>query len=458
MELRATTNQRMEQRLLPQMLQSIEILQLATADLLQLVSQQMETNEALELAPVAETAELSAQILDATSRAAEEWEVPAVRQTNDEVDGRRALLESQPAPVDELTSVVRLQASLRGLPQELCDAVGAIADHLDERGLLPMSLADVAASAALPLATAQRALDELRTMEPRGLGASTGVEAMLLQAKGDPDYVAIERLLTQHLEQLAANKWPDVARSMSLSLDELSELVERMRQLNPAPGGELRSSAEPTVTADVAAWLVDGELHVALAEDGVPQIAVSELYAQMAADKTVAKDVRERLRSQVREARELVDAIAQRQATLLRVTRAVFERQRDFLERGRAALRPLRMTELAGQLGLHPSTVSRAIAGKHVATAVGTLPLRDFCAGGSSDGSDAAGHARGAVAERIAALVESEDRARPLSDDSIVEQLAANGVEIARRTVAKLREELGIPSSYRRKKHGAKKS
>lgn len=457
MELRAINSQRMEQRLLPQMLQSIEILQLATTDLLQLVAQQMETNEALELAPSTDGAEVDAQIRAASTRAADEWDAPGVRPTSEECDGKRALMENQPAQSDELAESVRLQASLRGLSAEVCEAIAALTECLDDRGLLPIPIEEVAASAALPVELVQLALTELRTMEPRGLGATTGVEAMLLQAEGDPDYATIERLLTRHLEQLADNKWPEVARALRMSVEELADFVERIKLLTPAPGADLRATAEPTLVADVAAWLVDGEVQVALAEDGLPQIAVSELYAQMAADKSVDKDVRDRLRKSVQQARELVDAIAQRQATLLRVTRAVFERQREFLEQGRVALRPLRMSDLADQLGLHASTVSRAIAGKHVATPVGTLPLREFCSNGS-DGVDAVGHARGAVAERVIALVCGEDPGKPLSDDTIVEELRRRGIDIARRTVAKLRDELGIPSSYRRRKHGTKKA
>ncbi len=457
MELRAITTQRMEQRLLPQMLQSIEVLQLATTDLLQLVAQQMESNEALELEVPTNGAEVEAQILEATAKAALEWDAPGVRQTAEDLDGKRALIENQPAESDELAASVRLQASMRGLSSEMCEAVAALADCLDERGLLPITVEDVAASAVLPLEVVQRALTELQTMEPRGLGAATGVEAMLLQAVGDPDYLTIERLLTQHLQQLADNKWPDVARALRISVEDLAAFVERIKELSPAPGADLRAEVEPALVVDVAVWLVDGELQVALAEDGVPKVAVSELYAQMAADTSVDKDVRDRLRKSVQQARDLVDAIAQRQVTLLRVTRAVFLRQREFLERGRVALRPLKMLDLADELGLHPSTVSRAIAGKHVATPVGTLPLRDFCSTGS-DGVDAVGHARGAVAERVIAMVCGEDPEKPLADDAIVLALGRQGIDIARRTVAKLRDELGIPSSYRRRKHGTERS
>ena len=454
MQLQAKTSQRLEQRLLPQMLQSIEILQLATTDLLQLVAQQMETNEVLELAPAAETAALSAEIVDSTMRTAAEWDAAGVRASSDEVDGRRALLENHPAPADELLSSVRLQASLRGLPGEMTEAIGTLCEHLDERGLLAYPLDVVAESACLQLSLLQRALVELQSMEPKGLGASTGIEAMLLQAKGDPDYAVIEQLLTRHLEALAANKWPEVARAVRLEVAELAALIERMRELSPAPADSLRSEAEPSIAADVAVWLFDGAIQVALAEDGVPQLAVNELYASMASDRSVDVAVREHLRSRVRAAKELMEAIAHRQSTLLRVVQVVFEHQRDFLVRGRVALRPLRMMDIAAELAMHPSTISRAIAGKYVATTMGTMLLRDFCSSGSADGIAAAGHARGAVAERLQGLLEAEDKSKPWSDDALVEKLAEEGIQGARRTVAKLRDELDIPSSYRRRQHG----
>lgn len=440
------------------MLQSIEILQLATVDLLQLVAQQMETNEALELVAASDPNEVDRAVDDARRRAEDEWESSGVRQLGDEVDGRRALLENQPAPVDGLLDEVRLQVALRDLEPSVVEAVGMLAERLDERGLLPESVEAVAAATGIDLEVARSALHELQRLEPRGLGAPDGVHAMLLQAEGDPDYARIEQLLTQHLEALAANKWPEVARALQLEVGELADLVERMRSLTPCPGEGLRSRADAPIAADVAVWVEEGALQVALAEDGVPQLAINELYASMAKDRAVDPAVREHLKGRVRAARELVDAIAHRQSTLLRVTREIFERQRDFLDRGRAALRPLRMADVAGALGVHASTVSRAIAGKYVATARGTLPLRDFCVGGTGDGKGESGHARSAVAQRLQELVETEDRSDPWSDDAIVRKLAEQGIEVARRTVAKLRDELGIASSYRRRQHGGKRT
>ncbi len=456
MHLEARTTQRLEQRLMPQMLQSIEVLQLATADLLQLVALQLETNEVLELEPMQDSAEVAAEVAEAAAAVADEWDAPGVRANVDEIDGRRALLENQPAHADALLATVNEQAAFRELPRALANAVMLLAERLDERGLLLLRLETVAAETGVAIEVLRLALGELQAMEPRGLGAGSGVEAMLLQAVGDPDFVLIERLLTQHLEALARNKWPDVARALQVDLDELRALIDRIHHLSPAPAAGLRAAAEPSITPDVAAWLVDGQVEVALVDDQMPQLAVSEAYQQLLQDRATDRALREHLRTRVRAANDLIFAIAHRQSTLRNVARVVMQHQRDFLVRGRIALRPLRMADIAQELGLHPSTISRAIAGKYVTTTVGTLALREFCDGGSADGNDEAGHARSAIGQHIADLVQAEDRSKPLSDDALVGRLAARGIQVARRTVTKLRQAMGIASSYRRKQHGGR--
>jgi RNA polymerase sigma-54 factor len=458
MQLEARTTQRLEQRLLPQMLQSIEVLQLATADLAQLVARQLETNEVLEEQPPEDPAAISEQAVDAAAEAASAWEGPGVRPTSDDVDGRRGMLENQPARVDPVLATVRQQIAFRELPRALAHAVLDLAERLDERGLLATPLSDVAAETSVPIELLRLALGELQTMDPRGLGAGSAVEAMLLQAVGDPDFALIEQLLTQHVQALAKNHLPDVARALDLDLDELLLLIERMRALTPAPAAGLRETVEPAIVPDVVAWLADGQVQVALADDGVPQLSVNEHYECLLRDASTDRALREHLRSRVRAANDLIFAIAHRQSTLLRVARVVVGRQRDFLVHGRVALRPLRIADVAGELGMHASTVSRAVAGKYVETALGTFPLREFCASGSADGTGGAGHARTAIAQQVADLVQSEDRSKPWSDDALVAQLARRGIAVARRTVTKLRQELGIPSSYRRRLHGRDKA
>lgn len=454
MQLEARTTQRQEQRLLPQMLQSIEVLQLATADLLTLVVQQLETNEVLELEAPSEPPELRAAVERQQQQAQDEWDAAGVRPTGDEVDGRRALLENQPDRVDAVLAAVREQIAFRDLPRALADAVLLLAERLDERGWLLLPLTTVAADTGVAIEVLRLALGELQAMEPRGLGAATGVEAMLLQAVGDPDFALIERLLTQHLDELARNKLPDVARTLQVELDDLHALLQRVAQLSPTPAAELRATAERSIAADVHVWLADGVVEVALADDALPHLSINSLYEQWSRDRTTDKGLKEHLRERVRAANDLIFAIAHRQSTLRRVAEVVMRHQRDFLVAGRRALRPLRMAEIARELDLHPSTISRAIAGKYVATPFGTLPLRDFCEGGSADGKDEVGHARSAVAQHVAELVQAEDKSKPLSDDALVEQLAARGIQVARRTVTKLRQAIGIASSYRRRQHG----
>jgi RNA polymerase sigma-54 factor len=172
----------------------------------------------------------------------------------------------------------------------------------------------------------------------------------------------------------------------------------------------------------------------------------------MAGDGTTPREVRDYLRRKLRSARELIEAVSNRQHTMLRVVQAVMREQAAFLAKGRIAIRPLRMSEIADRLQMHTSTVSRAIAGKHVQTDRGVFRLRDFFDGGRIDAEPAAGQGRMAVAQQIADIVAAEDKQTPLSDDDLVAALAGRGVQAARRTVTKYRKELGIPSSYLRRR------
>jgi RNA polymerase sigma-54 factor len=201
-------------------------------------------------------------------------------------------------------------------------------------------------------------------------------------------------------------------------------------------------------------WLHDGAVQVALDDASLPDLQVNAEYAALAGDRTSSREVRDYLKKKLRSARELIDAVHQRQATLLRVVDAVMKEQQSFLQKGRAAIRPLRMSEIAGRVGLHTSTISRAIAGKHVQTDRGVFRLRDFFDGGRADGAADAGQGRMAIDVQIAELVANEDKTAPLSDDDLVAALAKRGVHCARRTITKYRKQLEIPSSYLRRRFG----
>jgi RNA polymerase sigma-54 factor len=458
MSLEVRLGQRQEQRLalLPQMLQSIEVLQLATADLLQKVAAELQQNETLEAAvrPAAEPPPV------APPRAAESFDdgVTPWRRGGggDDEDGKSAFLANVPARPPSLPEHVRDQLAFRAAPPLLVEAVQLLVEHLDERGLLPFELVELAERLDVPLELLTEARALLATLEPRGLGAPDPVAAMLAQAQGDPDLPRMERLLREHLDELARNKLPDVARALAIPLDELRELLDRMRDLNPRPAAAFHDAAEPPLRADAYAWLHDGAVCVAVDDASLPDLQVSAEYAALARDRGTAPEVRAYLKPKLRSARDFIDAVAHRQATLLRVVDAVLRAQVAFLQKGATAIKPLRMADVAGQLGMHASTISRAIAGKSVQTDRGVFRLRDFFDGGraEADGPDGEGQGRLAIAQRIAELVAAEDKARPLSDDELVERLAAAGIRCARRTVTKHRRQLGLPSSYLRRRYG----
>ncbi|MCA8977418.1 MAG: RNA polymerase factor sigma-54 [Planctomycetes bacterium] len=456
MSLDIRLGQRQEQRLalLPQMLQSIEVLQLATSDLLQFLELEAERNETLEL----RAAPLGEQEVEPGAARERDDDGESWRPRFDADDGSmQGFLESIAAHADSLVDFVRQQLAFREVGGELGEAVIRLSENLDERGLLPFDLEELAGEFDLPLELLQEAHAELQSLEPRGIGAADAIEAMLLQAEGDPDLGLIERLLRDHLDALGRNRLPEVARDLDLSLDELQDVLERIRRLNPRPASEFSDEAAAPIRPDAFAVYRDGRVHVALDESALPSLGIDAEYAAMAIDRDAEKQVRDYLRPKLRLARDLISALEQRQETLLRVVRAVMQQQVQFLQRGRSAIVPLRMSEIADELELATSTISRAIAGKHVATEYGLFRLRDFFDGGRLKATTVAGQGRMGVAQQIADLVAAEDKQAPLSDDDLVTALQQRGVHVARRTIAKYRKELGLPSSYRRRQFGEKR-
>ena len=359
-----------------------------------------------------------------------------------------------PARPETLLEVVREQLAFRGVPSLLADAVVQLAMQLDDRGLLPFRLEQLAAELEVPPDLLAQALEVLQSLEPRGIGARDPIEAMLLQLHGDPDLPVIERLLRDHLAELGRNKLPDVARAEHLTLEDLHSLLDRIKTLNPRPAAGFQLADVGPLRPDAFVWLNDGTVQVAVDDASLPDLQVNAEYAALCADRGTAREVRDYLRPKLRSAKDLIDAVQQRQATLLRVVQAVMAEQRPFLAKGRSAIRPLRMSDIADQLGVHTSTVSRAIAGKFVQTDRGVFKLRDFFDGSRLDATPAEGHGRMAVDQQIADLVAAEDKQAPLSDDDLVAELGRRGVQVARRTVAKYRQQLGIPSSYLRRSYG----
>lgn len=452
MSLDLKLGQRQEQRLalLPQMLQSIEVLQLATTDLVQFVEAELQQNETLELQR-AEAALPDAPQESSADREDSGWD--EWRRASDGGDDKKlGFLANVPARAGSLLDFVREQLAFRSTAPLISEVVLLLVERLDERGLLPASDEELAVEVDLEMPLIGEARSVLQSLEPKGIGAQDTIEAMLLQAASDPDLLLIERLLRDHLEELSRNKLPIVARALQLSLDELQVLMERVGTLNPRPAAGFDGDENPPVQPDAFVWLQDGEVKVALDDEALPDLQVNADYAALAGDRRTEREVRDYLRPKLRSARDLIEAVNQRKATLSRVLTSVMRRQIAFLEKGCTAIRPLRMSEIADELEVHTSTVSRTVAGKFVQTDRGVFALRDFFDGGRIDAAPAEGQGRMAVGQQIADLVAAEDKASPMSDDDLVSALARQGVQVARRTVAKYRRDLAIPSSYLRRR------
>ncbi len=449
-----STSMRHELTLQPRMLQSIEALQLPMAELELWVRQAAEENTALRLDEPEPGAEGGLQ--PGRSRAARA----------EATERHDQMLRNQPERAKGLVDRVEEQLALLEVDEEVLAWVRFLVGQLDGAGFLSAEREELLARAREEgLAGGPEELENacavLCTLEPAGIGARNAIEALVLQLDpADPDYALLRTLLEDFLEDVARNRLPRVARAMELELGELEQLIERLRGFNPRPAAELCDDAAPAITPDLCVEHAPaegapigpgnlGSFQVRVENAGFPAVSLDEDAVALARDRAQPSDLREYLRERIDRARWIVEAVQQRRLTLQRVGASVFRHQRPFLEEGPGHLRPLRMTDVAEQLDLHVSTVSRAVAGKHVQTPWGIFPLRHFFQ--SSAGADD-GAARSDVCAVVASVFAAEDPARPLSDDDVVRQMAQRGYKLARRTVTKYRQELGIPSSYRRRR------
>lgn len=473
MGYRLATSQRQEQLLLPQMLVAIEMLEMPVQDLDRWLVRAAEENEALSVeSPGPGERDGAAQdaagsregaATDGAGRAAERFgdDFGSATQRRsgaaaaEASDRHRQMLENQPDREPSLSELVELELSFVDDAPELVAWVRFLAASLDERGFLSLGdemLLELGRESGLSCdrGLLGAAIARLQSFEPRGLGARNAIEALILQLDpGDPDYALLCRLLEEFLDDVAKNRLPAVARAMELELGDLEELLERLRGLDPCPAAGLVQSTAPVIIPDITC-LRDGDgFEIEVTHSALPSCRLDPQVSELARDRALEKSVRTYLKDKLARARWIVRGLEQRHTTLGRVAQVVFEHQRGFLEQGPGHLVPLSMVAAAEQLELATSTVSRSVAGKFVQTPWGIFPLRHFfqAKGGSSDSV-----APDELGEAVRALFDSEDPAAPWSDDDAARELERRGFKIARRTLAKYRKELGIPSSYRRRR------
>ena len=467
---------RMEQRLTPQLIQSMDILQLNMMALENRVAEELERNIALEVEEPERTAPAEGArddrhaVTDADSfnrldRFAREYDLDVVDAAyvprraapagdRDPKMEAMANTASRPAGLDEY---LLSQWRVLEIDPETRRAGDAIICHLEEDGYLRTRLDEIADSTRppIPMETLERALQLVQGLEPVGVGARDYQECLLLQLDALPGDNRIERVLIQnHLHDIEKNRYPAIVKATGYAIGEIQEAIKAITStLVLHPGYLVVDRQVPRIYPDVIVDYSDrnGELEVRLADGNTPRLGVSRKYAEMLRSRENGRDVRDFVRKHVEAANALIDAIRYRRGRMGAVAEAIVERQRDFFDVGPQGLKLLRMSELAERLGCDPSTISRTVADKYMQTPRGIFPLRYFFTGGTET-DDGTSMSWDSVKVRVKEIVEKEDASNPLNDDQIAAALRKEGIDISRRTVAKYRQQLDIPSARQRRR------
>src|SRR5881394_225573 len=456
--------------LTPQLQQSIRLLQLSTVELNQEIEQMLMENPALEREdaddggdappraaskdeqPVKSEPEAPAPSSDADWSAdlASNWRTGS---SDDEENDRSFSAPDLPTLRDHLRS----QLTLTKLSERDRILVGLLIDTLDEDGYLTQPLEEVVAMYSpdaepdreFLLNELQIALRHLQNLEPAGIGARSPGECLCLQIKNlkqEPVRELAHTIAEKHLELLAARDYTRLKAATSADDDALRAAQRLIRALNPRPGAAFAKVEARYVVPDVTVKKVRNVWKASLNPDAMPKLRINRLYAELSAAARSGNS----LSSQLQEARWLIKNVQQRFDTILRVSQAIVDRQRHFLEHGEVAMRPLVLREIAETLSLHESTISRVTTQKYMATPRGTFELKYFF--GSHVATDAGGAASStAIRALIKQLVAAEDAKAPLSDSRIAQVLGEQGIVVARRTIAKYRDALQIPAVNQRK-------
>jgi RNA polymerase sigma-54 factor len=305
---------------------------------------------------------------------------------------------------------------------------------------------------------AERALALVQKLDPPGVGARDLRECLLLQlVPGVPYYEQLKVLISNHLEDLEYNRLPIISRRTGFPIELIQELLVELRRLKPKPGAEFHDIAVPPVTPDVFVEPDEsGRYRVRLEDSRTPSLFISPYYRKLFQSGEANDETREYIKRKISSAQWLIDSIQQRRSTLTKVAQAIVDHQQEFLNKGPEAIEPLKMQQIADKVGVHVTTVSRAVDDKWIQTPRGIFPLKRFFCGGtiSAAGEEVAWDA---VRLKLQEVVDNEDKQHPLSDDQLVQQLAAHGITVARRTVTKYRKAMGILSSRQRRAWGGEK-
>ena len=328
-----------------------------------------------------------------------------------------------------------------------------IIGNLDENGYLMTTLEEIAQSnAEYVMDDVEEALAVVQEFDPPGVAARDLKECLLLQLKMvDPQNTLAQQVVSEHLKMLQNNQLKEIARALNRPVEAVKRAVDVVKRLDPKPGLRYNKTEPRLVEPDVQFRKVDGEWQAFLNDDDLPQLRLSPVYRRLLQRDAADRDVRNYVKERFTAAVQLMKNIEQRKHTIVRVCQSILRRQKDFLEYGVDHLRPMMIKEVAEEVGVHPSTVSRAVANKYTHTPQGVFELRYFFSE-SVNGPQGSEMSLLSLKRRVKKMIEEEDATHPLTDEQIAKRLDEEGIHVTRRTVAKYREDLRIPSTHQRRR------
>lgn len=468
--------QSQELRMTPQLQQAIKLLQMSRMELENTVRKEIEENPVLEEvtdAPgekntsVDKQTELNPQLAsespvattDIDPRKTEEfdWEsymenqnrpAPAASSDYDELLNYENVITSQ----QSLHDYLGWQLSLFGFNEEEEKYASILINYIDEDGYIKTDLQEIAKEEQVEVKELEEILPFIQEFDPPGIGARNLQECLLIQAKHiQEDTNDLVELINNHLKDLEKKNYGKIAKDMGRELEDVIEMCKIIYDMDPKPGRAFTPQEVQYVTPDVYVYQVAGEFIISLNEDGLPRLRVSNLYKNILNGKQQNNVTQDYIKEKLKSAVWLIKSIHQRQRTIYKVTESIVKHQRDFFEKGAGFIKPMILRDIANDVGIHESTVSRVTTNKFVHTPQGIFELKYFFNSGvnTSDGDSLASES---VKLKIKDLVTKENPKKPLSDQELVNKLKSEGIQIARRTVAKYRDALGVLPSSKRKK------
>lgn len=327
-----------------------------------------------------------------------------------------------------------------------------IIDSLDEDGYLRINDKEIYDALRVDASLFRRCLDIVQQLDPPGIGARNISECLILQLerRGISNNI-VENIIMNDLELIGRNKLKDIAKKYKISIEKCKEAIEIIRHLDPKPGRACSNDKCVYVQPDVIVDKIDGKYIVHTNEKDVYNIKINDFYRNMMTDKESDKEAKEFIKERLNSAATLIKNIESRKSTILRIAEAIIEEQQEFIQKGEKYIKPMKMKDIADKLEIHESTVSRGVNGKYMLTPFGLYEFKFFFNAALETDNSSEGASSAGIKRDIKDIIDGENKKKPLSDDTISKMLKEKGVSVARRTVAKYREEMGIPSSSRRK-------